>query len=247
MNKYLKPIGIYVLIFVVILAALAYTGPQILPQRNDAAQEEYVYSDLLKELDENNVASVEVSRRTEVGDYGTAEATLKDGSVIRVDVPSISVLQQVLDEKALTNDVKIDVGDLQRESMLSQVVPSLIMMIVMIIIFILLFNRMQGGGVNDEVFIGRDWGHARNYGEGVAATIDQEVNRIVTDAYREAKRLLQENMEMLHATAKLLVEKEKVTGDEFRSLFDQKVRNEVLGIANEAEQPTETAENREEN
>ena len=637
MNNYLKPIGIYVLIFVVILAALAYTGPQILPQRNDAAQEEYVYSDLLKELDENNVASVEVSRRTEVGDYGTAEATLKDGSVIRVDVPSISVLQQVLDEKALTNDVKIDVGDLQRESMLSQVVPSLIMMIVMIIIFILLFNRMQGGGGkmnnfgkskakmsvdgesnvtfdnvagcdeekgeleelveflkapkkftelgaripkgvllvgppgtgktllakavageagvpffsisgsdfvemfvgvgasrvrdlfeqakknapsivfideidavgrrrgaglggghdereqtlnqllvemdgfginesviiiaatnradildpallrpgrfdrqvyvgrpdvkgreailrvhakgkpmasevdlkvvaqttagftgadlanllneaalltardgkkkidmeeiqkalikigvgtekktrvisekekyitayhegghailfevlseldpvhsisiiptgmaggytmplpgedrmymtkmmmdqeiisllggraaeelvikdittgasndieratsmardmvtkygmsellgpiqfggdNDEVFIGRDWGHARNYGEGVAATIDQEVNRIVTDAYREAKRLLQENMEMLHATAKLLVEKEKVTGDEFRSLFDQKVRNEVLGIANEAEQPTETAENREEN
>ena len=637
MNKYLKPIGIYVLIFVVILAALAYTGPQILPQRNDAAQEEYVYSDLLKELDENNVASVEVSRRTEVGDYGTAEATLKDGSVIRVDVPSISVLQQVLDEKALTNDVKIDVGDLQRESMLSQVVPSLIMMIVMIIIFILLFNRMQGGGGkmnnfgkskakmsvdgesnvtfdnvagcdeekgeleelveflkapkkftelgaripkgvllvgppgtgktllakavageagvpffsisgsdfvemfvgvgasrvrdlfeqakknapsivfideidavgrrrgaglggghdereqtlnqllvemdgfginesviiiaatnradildpallrpgrfdrqvyvgrpdvkgreailrvhakgkpmasevdlkvvaqttagftgadlanllneaalltardgkkkidmeeiqkalikigvgtekktrvisekekyitayhegghailfevlseldpvhsisiiptgmaggytmplpgedrmymtkmmmeqeiisllggraaeelvikdittgasndieratsmardmvtkygmsellgpiqfggdNDEVFIGRDWGHARNYGEGVAATIDQEVNRIVTDTYREAKRLLQENMEMLHATAKLLVEKEKVTGDEFRSLFDQKVRNEVLGIANEAEQPTETAENREEN
>ena len=637
MNKYLKPIGIYVLIFVVILAALAYTGPQILPQRNDAAQEEYVYSDLLKELDENNVVSVEVSRRTEVGDYGTAEATLKDGSVIRVDVPSISVLQQVLDEKALTNDVKIDVGDLQRESMLSQVVPSLIMMIVMIIIFILLFNRMQGGGGkmnnfgkskakmsvdgesnvtfdnvagcdeekgeleelveflkapkkftelgaripkgvllvgppgtgktllakavageagvpffsisgsdfvemfvgvgasrvrdlfeqakknapsivfideidavgrrrgaglggghdereqtlnqllvemdgfginesviiiaatnradildpallrpgrfdrqvyvgrpdvkgreailrvhakgkpmasevdlkvvaqttagftgadlanllneaalltardgkkkidmeeiqkalikigvgtekktrvisekekyitayhegghailfevlseldpvhsisiiptgmaggytmplpgedrmymtkmmmeqeiisllggraaeelvikdittgasndieratsmardmvtkygmsellgpiqfggdNDEVFIGRDWGHARNYGEGVAATIDQEVNRIVTDAYREAKRLLQENMEMLHATAKLLVEKEKVTGDEFRSLFDQKVRNEVLGIANEAEQPTETAENREEN
>ena len=637
MNKYLKPIGIYVLIFVVILAALAYTGPQILPQRNDTAQEEYVYSDLLKELDENNVASVEVSRRTEVGDYGAAEATLKDGSVIRVDVPSISVLQQVLDEKALTNDVKIDVGDLQRESMLSQVVPSLIMMIVMIIIFILLFNRMQGGGGkmnnfgkskakmsvdgesnvtfdnvagcdeekgeleelveflkapkkftelgaripkgvllvgppgtgktllakavageagvpffsisgsdfvemfvgvgasrvrdlfeqakknapsivfideidavgrrrgaglggghdereqtlnqllvemdgfginesviiiaatnradildpallrpgrfdrqvyvgrpdvkgreailrvhakgkpmasevdlkvvaqttagftgadlanllneaalltardgkkkidmeeiqkalikigvgtekktrvisekekyitayhegghailfevlseldpvhsisiiptgmaggytmplpgedrmymtkmmmeqeiisllggraaeelvikdittgasndieratsmardmvtkygmsellgpiqfggdNDEVFIGRDWGHARNYGEGVAATIDQEVNRIVTDAYREAKRLLQENMEMLHATAKLLVEKEKVTGDEFRSLFDQKVRNEVLGIANEAEQPTETAENREEN
>ena len=637
MNKYLKPIGIYVLIFVVILAALAYTGPQILPQRNDAAQEEYVYSDLLKELDENNVASVEVSRRTEVGDYGTAEATLKDGSVIRVDVPSISVLQQVLDEKALTNGVKIDVGDLQRESMLSQVVPSLIMMIVMIIIFILLFNRMQGGGGkmnnfgkskakmsvdgesnvtfdnvagcdeekgeleelveflkapkkftelgaripkgvllvgppgtgktllakavageagvpffsisgsdfvemfvgvgasrvrdlfeqakknapsivfideidavgrrrgaglggghdereqtlnqllvemdgfginesviiiaatnradildpallrpgrfdrqvyvgrpdvkgreailrvhakgkpmasevdlkvvaqttagftgadlanllneaalltardgkkkidmeeiqkalikigvgtekktrvisekekyitayhegghailfevlseldpvhsisiiptgmaggytmplpgedrmymtkmmmeqeivsllggraaeelvikdittgasndieratsmardmvtkygmsellgpiqfggdNDEVFIGRDWGHARNYGEGVAATIDQEVNRIVTDAYREAKRLLQENMEMLHATAKLLVEKEKVTGDEFRSLFDQKVRNEVLGIVNEAEQPTETAENREEN
>ena len=74
MNKYLKPIGIYVLIFVVILAALAYTGPQILPQRNDAAQEEYVYSDLLKELDENNVASVEVSRRGRRLRYGGGNA-----------------------------------------------------------------------------------------------------------------------------------------------------------------------------
>ena len=637
MNKYFKPIGIYVLIFVVILAALAYTGPQILPQRNNTAQEEYVYSDLLQQLEKNNVASVEVAKNAEVGDYGTAEAKLKDGSIISVEVPSMSVLQQVLDEKAVTNGVKVEVGDLKRESMLSQVVPSLIMMIVMVIIFILLFNRMQGGGGkmsnfgkskakmsvegenkvtfdnvagcdeekgeleelvqflkapqkftelgaripkgvllvgppgtgktllakavageagvpffsisgsdfvemfvgvgasrvrdlfeqakknapsivfideidavgrrrgaglggghdereqtlnqllvemdgfginesviiiaatnradildpallrpgrfdrqvyvgrpdvkgresilrvhakgkpmapevdlkvvaqttagftgadlanllneaalltardgkkkidmeeiqkalikigvgtekktrvisekekyitayhegghailfevlseldpvhsisiiptgmaggytmplpgedrmymtkmmmeqeivsllggraaeelvikdittgasndieratamardmvtkygmsellgpiqfggdNDEVFIGRDWGHARNYGEGVAATIDQEVNRIVTDAYREAKRLLQENMEMLHATAKLLVEKEKVTGEEFRALFDQKVRNDVLGIANEAEEPAEATENREEN
>lgn len=95
---------------------------------------------------------------------------------------------------------------------------------------------IQFGGDSNEVFIGRDWGQARNYGEGVASTIDQEVNRIVTEAYREAKRLLKENMEMLHATAKLLVEKEKVTGDEFRALFDQKVRNEILGIANEGEE-----------
>ena len=579
MNKYLKPIGIYVLIFVVILAALAYTGPQILPQRNDAAQEEYVYSDLLKELDENNVASVEVSRRTEVGDYGTAEATLKDGSVIRMQggggkmnnfgkskakmsvdgesnvtfdnvagcdeekgeleelveflkapkkftelgaripkgvllvgppgtgktllakavageagVPFFSIsgsdfvemfvgvgasrvrdlfeqakknapsivfideidavgrrrgaglggghdereqtLNQLLVEmdgfginesviiiaatnradildpallrpgrfdrqvyvgrpdvkgreailrvhakgKPMASEVdlkvvaqttagftgadlanllneaalltardgkkKIDMEEIQKAlikigvgtekktrvisekekyitayhegghailfEVLSELDPvhsiSIIptgmaggytmplpgedrmymtkMMMEQEIISLLggraaeelvikdittgasndieratsmardmvtkygmseLLGPIQFGGDNDEVFIGRDWGHARNYGEGVAATIDQEVNRIVTDAYREAKRLLQENMEMLHATAKLLVEKEKVTGDEFRSLFDQKVRNEVLGIANEAEQPTETAENREEN
>lgn len=194
MNKYLKPIGIYVLIFVVILAALAYTGPQILPQRNDAAQEEYVYSDLLKELDENNVASVEVSRRTEVGDYGTAEATLKDGSVIRVDVPSISVLQQVLDEKALTNDVKIDVGDLQRESMLSQVVPSLIMMIVMIIIFILLFNRMQGGG-----------GKMNNFGKSKAKmSVDGESNVTFDNVAGcdEEKGELEELVEFLKAPKK---------------------------------------------
>ncbi|MBQ7103986.1 MAG: ATP-dependent zinc metalloprotease FtsH, partial [Anaerotignum sp.] len=95
---------------------------------------------------------------------------------------------------------------------------------------------IQFGGNSNEVFIGRDWGQERNYGENVATTIDQEVNRIVTEAYQEAKRLLKENMEMLHATAKLLVEKEKVTGDEFRALFDQKVRNEILGIANVEEE-----------
>ena len=108
-----------------------------------------------------------------------------------------------------------------------------------------ILGPIQFGGNSNEVFIGRDWGHERNYGENVATTIDQEVNRIVTDAYQEAKRLLKENMEMLHATAKLLVEKEKVTGDEFRTLFDQKVRNEILGIANveeETEAPAETVE-----
>lgn len=634
MNKYFKSIGLYVLVFIIILAALVYTGPQMLPQNKETAQEAYVYSSLLQELEANNVASVEVSRSTEVGDYGTAVAKLKDGSIITVDVPSMSTLQEKLDEKAVENGVIVEVGELQRQSMLSQIIPSLIMLIVMIIVFSLLFNRMQGGGgkmanfgkskakmsiegekkvtfdnvagcdeekaeleelvqflkapqkftelgaripkgvllvgppgtgktllakavageagvpffsisgsdfvemfvgvgasrvrdlfeqakknspsivfideidavgrrrgaglggghdereqtlnqllvemdgfgINesviiiaatnradildpallrpgrfdrqvyvgrpdvkgreailrvhakgkpmspevdlkvvaqttagftgadlanllneaalltardgkkhidmeeiqkalikigvgtekktrvisekekyitayhegghailhevlseldpvhsisiiptgmaggytmplpgedrmymtkmmmeqeivsllggraaeelvikdistgasndieratamardmvtkygmsellgpiqfggdsDEVFIGRDWGHARNYGEGVAATIDQEVNRIVTGAYREAKCLLKENMEMLHATAKLLVEKEKVTGDEFRALFDQKVRNEILGIANEeeAEASTETTD-----
>ncbi len=119
-----------------------------------------------------------------------------------------------------------------------------------------LLGPIQFGGSSNEVFIGRDWGQERNYGESVATTIDHEVNRIVTGAYQEAKRLLKENMEMLHATAKLLVEKEKVTGDEFRALFDQKVRNEILGIANEeeTEEPVEAveataeeADNREEN
>ncbi|MBQ3031421.1 MAG: ATP-dependent zinc metalloprotease FtsH [Anaerotignum sp.] len=108
-----------------------------------------------------------------------------------------------------------------------------------------LLGPIQFGGNSNEVFIGRDWGQERNYGETVATVIDQEVKRIVTEAYQEAKRLLKENMEMLHATAKLLVEKEKVTGDEFRALFDQKVRNEILGIANvdeETEAPAETVE-----
>ncbi|WP_394267367.1 ATP-dependent zinc metalloprotease FtsH [Anaerotignum sp.] len=98
-----------------------------------------------------------------------------------------------------------------------------------------ILGPIQFGEDSNEVFIGRDWGHTRNYGEAVATTIDEEVKRIVMGAYNEAIRILQENMEVLHASAKLLVEKEKVTGDEFRKLFDADVRAEILGLVNQAE------------
>ena len=88
-----------------------------------------------------------------------------------------------------------------------------------------------------EVFIGRGWGHTRNYGGAVATTIDEEVKRIVMGAYNEAIRILHENMEVLHASAKLLVDKDKVTGDEFRKLFDADVRAEILCLANQTEEP----------
>ncbi len=93
-----------------------------------------------------------------------------------------------------------------------------------------ILGPIQFGDDSNEVFIGRDWGHARNYSEDVATTIDKEVRRIVDTAYSEAIRLLKENMEVLHACAKLLVEKEKITGAEFRELFEEEVRNNVLGI-----------------
>ncbi len=110
-----------------------------------------------------------------------------------------------------------------------------------------ILGPIQFGEDSNEVFIGRDWGHTRNYGEAVATTIDEEVKRIVMGAYNEAIRILQENMEVLHASAKLLVEKEKVTGEEFRKLFDADVRAEILGLANQTEEPidgeaTETTE-----
>ena len=102
-----------------------------------------------------------------------------------------------------------------------------------------ILGPIQFGEDSNEVFIGKDWGHTRNYGEAVATTIDEEVKRIVMGAYNEAIRILQENMEVLHASAKLLVEKEKVTGDEFRKLFDADVRAEILGLANQTEEPVE--------
>ena len=98
-----------------------------------------------------------------------------------------------------------------------------------------ILGPIQFGDDSNEVFIGRDWGHTRNYSEAVATTIDEEVKRIVTKGYNEALQILKDNMEVLHASAKLLVEREKVTGEEFRELFDPSVRAKVLGLTVEEE------------
>ncbi len=73
---------------------------------------------------------------------------------------------------------------------------------------------------NEEVFIGRDFGHqGRGYGEEVAGKIDREVKRIIDECYAEAKRIIKENNNVLEACAALLLEKEKITGEEFGALF----------------------------
>ena len=147
MNKYFKSFGLYAIVFAIILLVVAYTGPGVIGKDTQTnAQEAFVYSDLLQELEADNVASVEVSRSTEVADYGVVEAKLKDGSIITVEVPSMSTLQTKLDEKATENGFRMEVGELKRESFLSSIMPSLIMMIIMVIVFTAIFNKMNGGG-----------------------------------------------------------------------------------------------------
>ena len=73
---------------------------------------------------------------------------------------------------------------------------------------------------DDEVFIGRDLAHTRSYSEGVAATIDSEVKKIIDDAYAEAKRIILEHRDVLDACAELLLEKEKISREEFEALFE---------------------------
>lgn len=72
----------------------------------------------------------------------------------------------------------------------------------------------------DEVFIGRDFGHtSRGYSEDVAKKIDIEVKHIMDECYAKAKNILEEHIEILHTCAKLLLEKERIDRFEFESLF----------------------------
>ena len=73
---------------------------------------------------------------------------------------------------------------------------------------------------DDEVFIGRDLAHTRGYGEGVATAIDQEVKRIIDECYAQAKQIITDNRAVLDHCAELLLEKEKISQQEFEALFE---------------------------
>ena len=74
---------------------------------------------------------------------------------------------------------------------------------------------------DDEVFIGRDLAHTRSYSEAVANTIDEEVKKIIDECYKEAKKILQEHRNVMERCVTLLMEKERITGEEFAALFSK--------------------------
>jgi cell division protease FtsH len=75
------------------------------------------------------------------------------------------------------------------------------------------------GSGQEEVFLGRDWTQTRNYSEETSAKIDEEVKKIIDNGYNRAKEILTMHSDKLHAVANLLLEKEKVDGEEFAAIF----------------------------
>ncbi len=80
-----------------------------------------------------------------------------------------------------------------------------------------LINYEQG---EDEIFIGKDLAHTRQYGERVASIIDEEVKKIIDEAYAQARDLILSHRDVLDKSSQLLVEKEKLTREEFEALFE---------------------------
>ena len=71
-----------------------------------------------------------------------------------------------------------------------------------------------------ETFLGRDFGQGRGYSENIAAEIDNEIRDIVDESYETARRILTEHMDQLHTVAAVLMEREKISGDEFKTLME---------------------------
>ena len=94
---------------------------------------------------------------------------------------------------------------------------------------------MTFGSDNDEVFLGMSYNTSRDYSEQIASEIDKEVMQIVNDAYVKCEKMLTDNMDKLHAVAEALLEREKLSGEEFELVFEGKglTKTEEAKIDNE--------------
>ncbi|MBQ9956534.1 MAG: AAA family ATPase, partial [Ruminococcus sp.] len=84
------------------------------------------------------------------------------------------------------------------------------------------------GSDNDEVFLGKDYGHTRNYSENIAGQIDDEVRTLIEKAYSDCADILNKNMDKLHLLAKYLIKFEKISGEDFEKLMKGEITESVL-------------------
>ena len=96
------------------------------------------------------------------------------------------------------------------------------------------------GSESDEVFLGKDYGHTRNYSEAVAAQIDEEVRSIIEKAYNDCTVLLKANENKMHFLAKYLLKFEKIDGDDFERLMRGEMSEDVLLTETSEESAEET-------
>lgn len=75
------------------------------------------------------------------------------------------------------------------------------------------------GSDNNEVFIGRDMGHVKNYSDQTASEIDDEIKGIIYEGYRKTEELLKKHEDQLHLVANYLIENEKISGEQFVKLI----------------------------
>ena len=102
------------------------------------------------------------------------------------------------------------------------------------------------GDQNNEVFIGLDYGHTVDYSQSTAAIIDEEIKKIIDSCYKRCTEILTEQNDKLHKVAELLLEKEKISGEEFDAVFasrdSQAVDSTIDIIENLSDDTTEATD-----
>ncbi len=192
MNKYMKSLGLYAVLFIAVLSILAvvnsnYTEPD---------EVSYTYTDLLKDIEEGEVESVQIQTSSEVIDYGNVTATFADGKTASTEVPSLQVFIEYTNDKVLNDDLKVEIVPIPKTSVLSSILPSMILMILAVVIFSVMFQKMQGGG-----------GKMMSFGKSKAKVTIDDKNRVTFEnvaGLDEEKAELQELVEFLKEPGKFM-------------------------------------------
>ena len=185
MNKYIKSFGLYAVLFIAVLSILAavnsnYTEPQ---------EVSYTYTDLMEKIENGDVKKVSIERSNEVSDYGTVTAELSDGTKITTEVPSLSVFSQYAQQQVLDNKLSVEIEPLPKTSVISSILPSMILRVLAVIIFSVMFQKMQGGG-----------GKMMSFGKSKAKVTIDDKNRVTFEnvaGLDEEKAELQELVDFL--------------------------------------------------
>jgi cell division protease FtsH len=102
------------------------------------------------------------------------------------------------------------------------------------------FGPMALGKKDDEVFLGRDMAHIKDYSEETAKLIDLEVKRILGDSYSRARTILDDNIDVLHSLSQALIERETLTGEEVAMIINgEELAAPVNGVKSAADAPAE--------
>ena len=192
MRKFWQSIGLYAVIFIVIIAALSITNRNFAPTQTVA----YTYSDLINKIEDNEVRQLEIQVSTEVVNYGVVQATFTDNTVASINVPSLSAFMDTISQ--IDSDMRVVTEGIPRTGILTAILPSILLMFLAVFLFTFVFQKMQGGGGGGKMM---------SFGKSKARVTIDEKNRVTfanVAGLDEEKAELQELVEFLREPKKFV-------------------------------------------
>ena len=165
---------------------------------------------------QDNVHQISIVPRGMAGGYTMYRPTEDKSFMSKTEMEEniVSLLGGRVAEQLILNDISTGASnDIERATKLAKAMVTKYGMSEKL-------GTIMFGSDQDEVFLGRDIAHAKDYSEETAALIDEETKRIIDTAYRRAIDILSQNIDKLHQVAGILLEKEKIDGEEFDKIFE---------------------------
>ena len=182
----------------------------------------YTYDQFETDVENGQVVSA-VIQQSEAVPTGTVRLTMKDGAERQINVPDTVEARELLQQ----NGAVVSFTQVRGESLFGSVGISLLVSVAVVAVMMIFLNRQNGGSGGKMMDFGRSRARMTTQEQihttfkDVAGKIDAEIKRIVDECYEKAKKIILENRKVLDAAAELLLEKEKISREEFEALFEE--------------------------